>query len=306
MTAGDLAQSLNVSKRTIYRDVETLSLAGIPIYTIEGRGGGIGLDDSYRVSLAGLNRQEVQALFVAGASTPLHNLGLSTVNETTLLKLLSALSSLHQAEAERVRQRIYIDPTHWFSSETPSPFIHDIQEAALADRVLQIDYQRTSGETFTRTIDAYGMVAKSTVWYLVGAHDGRFRSYRVSRIINLQVTGDHFVRQPDFDLIAFWREHTQAFVEGLPTYPVTLWIEAEHREWVSGFLSVEPVTLSPTDDPDWLETHIQFDTREQALTALLSIVRHIRIIDPPDLRDHLLKFGQEIVDWLTQTDETSD
>ena len=145
MTAGQLADELHVSERTIYRDVEALSLAGIPIFTQDGRGGGIGLDVDYRVSLTGLNKQEVQALFVSGAMMPVDELGLAQANETILLKLLASLPSLHRAEAERVRQRIYIDPHDWFGEKPSSPFLHQIQEAVLADTILGMRYQRSNG-----------------------------------------------------------------------------------------------------------------------------------------------------------------
>jgi len=298
MTAGDLATSLDVSKRTIYRDVETLSLAGIPIYTIDGRGGGIGLDDSYRVSLAGLNMQEVQALFVSGSPAPLHELGLTSANETTLLKLLDALPSLHRAEAVRVRQRIHIDPTNWFASRSPTPFISQVQEAVLTDSVLRMVYQRTNGDTFERTIQAYGLVAKSSVWYLVGAHDNTFRTYRMSRIRELRTTDEQFTRQPDFDLAQFWQAHTQSFINNLPRYPVQIQIRQSRRDWVGGMLSLDIDDLSPSDEPDWLEATVPFDTQEQALAGLLPIAKDIRILSPPDLYNALHQFARDVLDTL--------
>lgn len=300
MPARSLAQSLNVSERTIYRDVETLSLAGIPIYTIEGRGGGIGLDDSYRVSLAGLNIQEVQALFVSGSSAPLQDLGLATANQQTLLKLLDILPALHRAEADRIRQRIYIDATDWFSSGSSTPLIPQVQEAVLGDCVVEISYQRTNGEIFQRTIHAYGMVAKASVWYLVGAHDGQFRTYRVSRIQTLRLTGEKFMREPDFDLMKVWQGNLQSFFDSLPQYPVTLHIRAERQKWVSGVLSLESSQLSPTDDADWLAVTVLFDTQEQALTALLGIAHDIRIIAPADLLPALQTFARTTASWLDE------
>lgn len=299
MTAAQLAHELHVSERTIYRDVEALSLAGIPIYTQDGRHGGIGLDEHYRVSLTGLNKQEVQALFVSGTMMPLDELGLAEANENILLKLLASLPSLHRAEAQRIRQRIYIDPHQWFEEKPPSPFLNPIQDAVLADAVLTIHYQRSNGEVLTRDVEAYGMVAKLNVWYLVGAHAGNFRTYRLSRILKLQTTGETFQRDPDFKLIDYWQANARAFVATIPHYPVRIAVKASRQQWVANFLTLNSVTFTSTDDPDWLETTIDFDTLERAVTGLIAIVCDIRILEPTELKTALLNHAQEVVDCLS-------
>lgn len=299
MTARQLAGELYVSERTIYRDVEALSLAGIPIYTQDGRGGGIGLDEHYRVSLTGLNKHEVQALFVSGITSPLHELGLTQTNESILLKLLASLPSLHRAEAERVRKRIYIDPQVWFGDQQPTPFLHQIQEAVLSDAVLNIQYQRSNSETFSRQIQAYGMVAKVNVWYLVGAHNKQFRTYRMSRLVDVQPTEQTFQRDPDFDLMIYWQDNTQSFVEGIPHYPVRIAVKQSRKAWVVNFLSLNDHDFTESDDPDWLETTINFDTQERAITSLISVVCDIRILQPLDLKSALLDFAQHAVECLS-------
>ena len=298
MTAGQLAYELGVSERTIYRDINALSFAGIPLYTIEGRGGGIALEENYRVSLNSLNKDEVQALFVSGSVAPLGDLGLSTANETTLLKLLSALPSLQRAEAERVQQRIYIDPYNWFSSQQNSPFLPLIQEAVLSDAVLNIRYQRHNGEAFERTIQAYGLVAKSSVWYLVGAHEDKFRTYRVSRLIDVQSTGETFVSNPDFRLIDFWKSNSQSFIDSLSQYAVRLAIKASRQQSISNHPLFSGAEFIPTDDPNWLEYEILFDSEEQAISGLMSVICDIRIIAPVTLKTALLKYLREAVTWL--------
>jgi predicted DNA-binding transcriptional regulator YafY len=299
MTAGQLAQELHVSERTIYRDVEALSLAGIPIYTQDGRNGGIGLDEQYRVSLTGLNKQEVQALFVSGTMMPIDELGLAEANDNILLKLLASLPSLQRAEAQRIRQRIYIDPYQWFDDKPPSPFLNPIQEAVLSDAVLTLHYQRSNGEVFRRDVQAYGMVAKMNVWYLVGAHDDGFRSYRLSRIVDVQPTGETFQRDPEFKLIDYWQANAKAFVAGIPHYPVRIAVKASRQTRVSNALSLTNPTFSATDDPEWLETTINFDTLEQAVTGLIGIVCDIRILAPTELKTALLNHAREAVDCLT-------
>ena len=298
MTAMQLSKALYVSERTIYRDIEALGLAGIPIYTQDGRGGGVALEENYRVSLTGLNKSEVQALFVAGASAPLDDLGLGQASESTLLKLLANLPSLHQAEAERVRQRIYIDPDDWFALRQAPSFLPLIQEAVLSDAVLNIRYQRTNGETFEREIQAYGMVAKSSVWYLIGSHEGKFRSYRVSRLVDIVAASTSFTRDPNFKLIPYWQANTQSFMDSLPKYSIHLAVKASHRNTIANHPLFSASDFTPMDDPDWLEFTTIFDTQEQAVMALIGLARDIRVLAPSDLQIALLEYARDVYEWL--------
>jgi len=301
MTANQLSKALYVSERTIYRDIDALGLAGIPIYTQDGRGGGVALEENYRVSLTGLNKNEIQALFVSGASAPLDDLGLGQANETILLKLLANLPSLHQAEAERVRQRIYIDPNDWFSTRQPSSFLPLLQEAVLSDAILNIQYQRTNGETFDREIQAYGMVAKSNMWYLIGAHEHNIRTYRVSRLVDVQPTGTLFTRDPNFNLIQYWQANAQSFVDSLPQYPVRLAIKASYRNRLKHHPLLSASDFVPMDDPDWLEFTTIFDTQQQAIMALMGMAREIRVLDPPDLKIALMEYAREVYEFFNET-----
>ncbi len=305
MTAGQLSQALTVSERTIYRDIEALSLAGIPIYTQDGRGGGVALEENYRVSLTGLNRNEIQALFVSGISAPLDDLGLGKASESTLLKLLANLPTLHQAEAERVRQRIYIDPNDWFSERQPSSFLPIIQVAVLTDAVLKIQYQRANGELFNRDIEAYGMVAKSNVWYLVGVHQGNIRTYRVSRLVDVQQTETTFTRDLNFDLIKYWQANIQSFIEGLPEYPVRIAIKASCRNDIANHPLFSDVEFNPMDDPNWLEFTTLFDTQKQAVMALIGFAHHLRVLAPLELKVALLEYARDVLVWLEEHEHSA-
>lgn len=300
MTAGQLSQALTVSERTIYRDIEALSLAGIPIYTQDGRGGGIALEENYRVSLTGLNRSEVQALFVAGAGAPLDDLGLGKASETTLLKLLATLPALHQAEAERVRQRFYIDPNDWFSERQPSTFLPIIQIAVLSDAVLKMRYQRSNGDVFEREVEAYGMVAKSNVWYFVGIHQGNIRTYRVSRLVDVQQTETTFTRDPAFDLITYWQANTQSFIDKMPQYPVRIAVRMACRNDIAKHPLFSDVEFMPMDDPNWLEFTTIFETQQQAVMALIGFAYDLRILDPLELRIALLDYARDVLLWLKE------
>ncbi len=185
LTAGELAGRLEVSERTIYRDVEALSSAGIPVYTQSGVNGGVFLDEHYRVSLTGFSRTDLQALFVADDARPLADLGLA--REATMLKLFAALPLIQRREVERARQRLYIDPTNWFQIVEASPVLPILQQAVWEDRRVEVCYQAVEGHASARTLDAYGLVAKANIWYLVarkavGDSAGEMRNYRVARL----------------------------------------------------------------------------------------------------------------------------
>lgn len=172
MTAAVLAKHLEVSERTIYRDLDALSAAGVPVYTQPGQNGGIFLDEGYRVALTGLSLAEVRALFVSSEAGPLNDLGLSKAVEGTLLKMMAALPQPQRREAERVRQRLHIDPKNWFQITEISPLLPQLQRAVWDDHVIEVDYQPIGGRYGRRELEAYALVAKANLWYLVARKSG--------------------------------------------------------------------------------------------------------------------------------------
>jgi predicted DNA-binding transcriptional regulator YafY len=241
MTAHTLAEQLEVSERTIYRDVDALSAAGVPVYVQPGVNGGIFLDENYRISFTGLTRAEVQALFVSSNNRPLADLGLDKAVEATLLKLFAALPSAYQAEVERLRSRFHIDPANWFQLADASPLLPTLQQAVWEDRVLAIKYQVVEGEWFEGVVNAYALVAKANIWYLVAEKTpGVFRNYRIGRIKQATLTDDHFTRQPDFDLAAYWdksrRQFEQQALEKFPPYSTTLHVHPGAFWYFPGYM----------------------------------------------------------------------
>src|SRR6266487_2179317 len=176
MTAHELARRLEVSDRTIYRDMDALSAAGIPVYAERGTGGGCSLLEAYRTNLTGLTEAEVRTLFLPGTSRLVADLGLSDAFEAAFLKLLAALPSIYHRAAEDARQRIYVDTTRWNYPAEHVPHLHTIQEAVWQERKLQLSYQRGDGTTVQRLVDPLGLVAKAGVWYLVAAVEGETRT----------------------------------------------------------------------------------------------------------------------------------
>src|SRR3954452_14821897 len=187
LTAGALAERLEVSTRTIHRDMEALSMAGVPVYAERGAGGGWVLPDSFRTDVTGLTEAEIQALFVSMPARLLADLGLRQASEGALVKLLAALPAVARHDAEQARRRIHIDGAGWHQSAETVPALGAVQEAVWLDRKIGLSYQRGDGTTIGRVVDPLGLVAKGRLWYLVAAVDGAPRTYRVSRVLAAEI-----------------------------------------------------------------------------------------------------------------------
>ncbi|GGM91673.1 transcriptional regulator [Lentzea pudingi] len=207
MTADELAQELEVSPRTIYRDVEALSASGIPIYADRGPAGGYQLVDGYRTRLTGLTSGEARSLFLAGLPGPAEELGLGEFAAAAQLKLLAALPTELRGRAEQIRQRFHLDTPTWFRGDEPTEHLATIADAVWEQRRVRMTYQRWGGQTVEREVDPYGLVLKAGTWYFVGSG----RTYRVSRVLTLEATPDTFERPDDFDLARFWAEWSEQF-----------------------------------------------------------------------------------------------
>ena len=173
LTTQRLAEELGVSRRTILRDVDALSLVGVPIYSEGGHGGGIALDENYRTTLTGLQDREVRTLFVANHAPALDEIGLGEAAKSTLLKLLAVLPTSQRPSVEYIRQRILIDSAWWWRDAQPPPFWDQLQQAVYDDRCIQAVYERHDGETIERVLEPYSLIAKSSVWYLLAQHARR-------------------------------------------------------------------------------------------------------------------------------------
>lgn len=182
MTSRRLAEELEVSPRTILRDVDALSAAGIPIYAEGGHGGGIMLVDNFRSTLTALQDAEVHTLFIGDHANAFREIGLDEAAKKAMLKLLSVLPTSQRAAVEFMRQRILIDPAWWWRDEQQGPLWEQLQQAVYEDRCIRIIYERYGGDVVKRDLEPYSLVSKSSVWYLIAIRDEQLRTYRVARI----------------------------------------------------------------------------------------------------------------------------
>ena len=207
LPAHQLAKELEVSERTIYRDIEALSMAGIPIYGEPGREGGFALVDHYRTTLTGLSDAQVQALFMLNIPAPLADLGVRQEARAALLKIAAALPGDHREDERRVRQRFFLDAVGWDRGEEAVPHLQTIHQAVWQDRQLWISYQiGPLAVDLEQRVEPYGLVAKAGIWYLVYRRGEALRVQRVSRLLDARLAEETFARPVDFDLAAFWQD----------------------------------------------------------------------------------------------------
>lgn len=306
VTAQTLAKRLEVSERTIYRDLEALSLAGVPVYAERGPGGGWKLLEDYRTNLTRLTETEVNTLFMSGIAGPIADLGLGKAGEDALLKLLAALPTVYRRNAERARQYVHLDAAGWFHHEEEVPYLQVVQEAVWNDRRLCLTYQKGDFDLVERLVDPYGLVAKASVWYLVAASAGEMRVFRVSRIQAVEMTEECFDRPGDFDLRAFWVQWSAEFETILRwRYPVTLRVAPEAVPLLSHVLGGDWVqTLvkqaGPADAEGWITLTVMFEGLMEARSRLFSLGTMVEVLEPQELRHSLADFAASIATFYAR------
>ncbi len=300
MTAQTLAEKLEVSRRTILRDIDALSFAGIPIYAEGGHGGGIMLDEHYRVRLNGLNEAEVQALILSNNAALLADIGLEHAAEDSLLKLLAGLPSLQEQAAKDIQNRIYIDPLGWWRGSYAQSHLPILQQAVYEDRPINITYRKFNGDTVQRRVEPYGLVAKAGIWYLIAAHDGQFRSYRVSRITGVTPLDECFARDPEFDLAAYWQTSLNEFIRHRPVYAFTLKIPQAllyFVEWYTPGLW----ELVETSGEEGHIVRFEVENSDVAAMFVFGLGPDTEILEPDELRDIVLKRSRVITQSADKT-----
>jgi predicted DNA-binding transcriptional regulator YafY len=298
LTAGELARRLEVSERTIHRDMEALSTAGVPVVAERGTGGGWALVDGYRTNLTGLNAAEVQTLFAGLPPRLLADLGLNRDSDAAHVKLLAALPPSSRADAEYARRRVHVDVAGWGGgTEEAVPHLHTIQEAVWRGRRLCFTYGSDCGEAAERVVDPLGLVAKGGVWYLVArAPAGEARSYRVSRVTSARVSEEPCERPEEFDLAAFWAGSVARLKSHAPHFRATLRAHSSvlHLLPYAGRFS----RVESSGEPDaggWATVRMRFQFEEDAAGLALSFGTKVEVLEPEDLREKILRMAEEVV-----------
>ena len=280
-TAGALAEALEVSERTIYRDVDALCAAGVPVYAERGPDGGIALSDGYRRALTHFNEDEIRSLFVSGAS-PLADLGMESGLDRALEKLHGGLADVQRRAAEKARSRIHLDQRRWNQGEPPRELLTTLRRAVWDDRRIRLSYEDRSRKATIRTIDPFGLVSKAGVWYLIArtSEELEMRSFRVERMRSVEELATRFERPADFDLERYWSETAATFARSSPEYNVTLRADASALDTVTLYWTSE--ILERGDDSGTVR--IAFPGPEAALFQIIAWGGQVTIVEPVELR----------------------
>ncbi|MFI7130832.1 helix-turn-helix transcriptional regulator [Nonomuraea sp. NPDC050153] len=300
MTAPELAEELEVSVRTVYRDVEALSAAGVPVYADRGPTGGYQLLDGYRTRLNGLTAEEASSLFLAGLPGPAAELGLAEVAATAELKLLAALPPEPRSYASRMRERFLLDVPSWYRSADDVPHLSEVAEAVWDQRPLHMTYRRWGQQEVDRVIHPYGLVLKGGSWYLVAAPPGGGpRTYRVARILTLETLPGRFAWPEGFDLGEFWQGYAKEFRERMYTAEAVIRLAPDHGELLAYTMGSDVVgaALAAAGEPDpegWLTLTVPIESLTHARWLLLRMGAAVEVLGPPELRELMCEAVAEL------------
>src|SRR3954471_5264760 len=293
MTAHALAEELEVSVRTVYRDVESLGSSGVPVYAGRGPAGGYRLLDGYRTRLTGMTGDEAGSLFLAGIPGPAAELGLGSVLAAAELKLRASLPGELADRADRVRERFHLDAPGWFRGAEPTPFLAVVADAVWSGRRLSIRYRRWKApREVSRTLSPLGVVLKAGRWYLVASTSDRVTAYRVSNVLDAEPLDETAVRPPGFDLAEFWREWTERYERSVYTGTATVRMSTAALEFMAFVFPPEMsrVARASAGEPDadgWVTTVVPIESVRHGHTELLKLGAEAEVLDPPELRQQL-------------------
>ncbi|GAA2658080.1 YafY family protein [Streptomyces vastus] len=282
LTAAQLAEELEVSVRTIYRDVEALSAAGVPLYGESGHAGGYQLLDGYRTRLTGLTTEEAEALFLVGVPGPAAELGLGSVLAAAQLKVRAALPHELREHADRISGRFHLDAPGWYAEDDEAPYLPAVADAVWNSRVLHVRYRRWREPTdVERRLEPYGLVLKAGRWYVVAGP--RPRTYRVDQILELAVSGEEFCRPEGFDLAAYWTAYQRGFHDRLQRGEAVVRLAPGVRLTGAAGRAVEATGC--TDENGWTRATLPIESIARAHDEFLHLGTDIEVLEPAELRE---------------------
>jgi predicted DNA-binding transcriptional regulator YafY len=281
MTASDLARQLEVSERTILRDMEALSCSGVPVIAERGAGGGWSLLAEYETKLTGLSPDEIQSLFVTRTPKLAADLGLQQASEGAWTKLQAALPPAARHQADFVRRRVLVDTRGWRNPAESAASLPVLLDALWRERQVRFVYESVLHEASERTVDPLGLVARGSVWYLIANRDSELRTYRVSRVRNAETLPAAASRPADFDLAAHWERSAAEFREKLPQFHAVFLAKPSVMQWIRyrGWRLEEE-----TPEGGRIRVRLRFDAAEEALQFALSFGADVEVVTPVELR----------------------
>jgi predicted DNA-binding transcriptional regulator YafY len=297
MSASALAAELEVSVRTLYRDVDELSAAGVPIYAERGRAGGFQLMDGWKTSLTGLTPSESQAVFLSGLAGPAAQLGLGPDVKAAKLKLLAALPSTWRDQSQRISSRLHLDPVDWYRECDPVPQLTVVAGAVWGEQRLSMRYESWKASS-VREVSPLGLVLKAGTWYLVAVQGDETRTFRVSNIHAARALPERVRRPRKFELATYWNESIQRFERELYQGKATLLATPAGLKGLShlGSALAKAVAVAPRSArrDGRVRIHIPIESIEHATGQLLRLSPDIEVMAPADLRASLVQRVGEV------------
>ncbi|MFI6482989.1 helix-turn-helix transcriptional regulator [Nonomuraea sp. NPDC050663] len=291
MTARELAERLEVSVRTIYRDVESLHAAGVPLYGDAGPSGGYQLLEGYRTRLTGLTADEAESMFLAGLPGPAAELGLGSVVAAAQLKLKAALPLELRDRAERIQERFHLDAPGWYRERDELPFLPAVAEAVWNQRAIEVRYRRWAPpHLVNRRLEPYGLVVKAGRWYVVARSGEQVRTYRVWQIQELHALDEGFERPAGFVLADYWLGYLREFEERLRQGQATVRLSPRGLERLGdmmtpGVVAAARESASAPDADGWVTAALPIEGAEHACSEFLRLGMDVEVLEPAELRD---------------------
>jgi predicted DNA-binding transcriptional regulator YafY len=298
VTAAEVADELEVSIKTARRDLEALSIAGIPVYSQPGRGGGWSLVGGARTDLSGLTASEARTLFlVAGPSS-----AVTPEAKAALRKLVQALPETFRSEAEKAAAAVVLDPANWGGRTPPTPpQLEALQQAVIQGDQVRLGYTDARGADSERVVHPLGLVSKGTTWYLVADTDAGLRTFRVWRVRSVEPTGEAARRPPGFDLHRTWQEIVARLDEQRGQRRVTGLADPGIVRWLRVRFGTSLVVGGPQDDGR-IAVDIGFpEGHDDPARDLCAFSEGLEVLDPPEVRARLAEIGARLLQTYAGT-----
>jgi predicted DNA-binding transcriptional regulator YafY len=283
MTAAQLARELEVSSRTVLRDVEALSTAGIPVYAERGRDGGFALLPGFTTDLTGLTHDEALALLTAQSRATPEALGLGPAFAAAVRKIVAAMPDAARREAVDAADRVLVHQGGWLGDPDPDPHLTAVRRAVFAGKRLRLRYAARDEPARWRTVDPVGLVEARGRWYLLATRDGVERTYRISRVDAVEELDDPVHRAPEVDLEQAWERRRAAFAATLPTLAVTVRVPVAHRSELAA--AALGMAVEHPAGPDHLQVEVSFGDQRHAERVLWMFGDTVEVLAPASLRD---------------------
>jgi len=326
LTAQQLADTLEVSVRTVYRDIESLSEAGVPVYGDAGPDGGYRLLGGYRTRLNGLTAAEAAALSLAGMPRAAGELGLGTVLASAQLKLQAALPAELRDRTAAISERFLLDAPGWYHDGDTSPHLAAVAGAVWNQHRILVRYRRWTAPTdVTRTLEPHGIVLKAGKWYLVarnaagepgsaagepgsaagepgsaaGESGSAMRTYRINHILRMADTGERFTRADGFELAAFWASSVAGFLSGRWQGEATIRLSPHGRDRMTemmsqAVISAAGLTASAPDQDGWITAVVPIESLIHAHQDFLRLGADVEVLEPAGLRERLAETARSL------------